>query len=157
GEFLYHNKLYVAAEGELRTALGGTREDNSTRFAEYWASFLLAHVAADTGRDADSAAFFERALRVKLQANFQIADDDLRLQAHYRRARVARARGDQSAVLAEAQAIADLNPGSNDETIAVIRWLKENQHADEGKTLFNKVFDQSRAQLDTEEFKAGLQ
>jgi tetratricopeptide (TPR) repeat protein len=156
GDFLYHHKFLPAADLELRQALVGAK-DNPQRFTEFYAALLLGKVAAESGRDADAAEFYEKTLRAKLEGNFRISDDELQTQIHYRRARIAQARNDLPAANREVQDLLQQNPGSNDETIAVIRWLKETNRPEQAKVMFDKIFEQSKSQLDAEDFKAGLQ
>jgi tetratricopeptide (TPR) repeat protein len=157
GDFLYRNKLLTAAELELQIALAGNKEIGNPA-TEFNTSFLLGRIAAEQNRDAEAATFYERCLGAKLKGNFRGAfDDDLQLQIHFRRARVAEAKKDIAAANLQVQELVQLSPNSSDDTIAVIRWLKETHRAEQAKAIFDKVFEQSKAQLEAEEYKAGWQ
>jgi tetratricopeptide (TPR) repeat protein len=163
GGFLMRNKLNVAAESELLRALN-SYEATVMPSLEADTCFALGRLTGERNDDVAAANYLERAMKIKAEHQMVFsrgvrrADDDVWAEIHFRRARVADGAGDAKTANARVKSLLQLMPTHNDETIEMIVWLKQSSRVSEARTLFDKVYVQAKAKLDsaTEDRKAGM-
>lgn len=164
GAFLLRNKLHLAAESELHKALAAPQKETASS-VEANALVALGASIADRGGDDDViASYLERAMHVMRTKNLGFAapsrrhDEDLLAEIHWRRARAAHGRGDQATADARVNDLLQLLPANTDLTISMIEWLKQSGREREAKVLFEKVYVQGSARLESaaDEDKPGM-
>jgi len=159
GEYLLRNKFLTAAELELADALPAAKQEGP--YVEFDVMYLLGRAIAEAGRDDEAADWLDRAMRLRkdgrVELNDHAADDDIRAEIAFRRARGAQARGDLSAADRQVQSLLQCTPGNNDVTISFIRWLKETGRQTQARTLFERVYEQAHDRVSGADAKPGPQ
>lgn len=160
GEFLMSNKFPWAAEREYREALSSTRKKYAQHL-DFFTLFDLANLVAERGDDAEAATLLERGMEISTPILLEMLgreNADVMAEIHWRRARAAQQRGNTGEANARVNDLLRLTPNNTDLTLSVIEWLKQTSRAEQAKTLFNKVYVQTRARLEAtpEPNKAGM-
>jgi tetratricopeptide (TPR) repeat protein len=146
--FLLEHEWIDAADLELRSAL---QKDQET-FAGANLTFLLSRVAVARNDDIAAADALERGMQIKAKLGltlYERGDDDVWAEIHWRRARAATARGDAAAAAAAVKNLAQFAPTNSDVALSMIDWLRHNDHETEAKKMFDRVYAQARARVDS--------
>jgi tetratricopeptide (TPR) repeat protein len=154
--FFLNRELATAAELELRAALAMAKPQPELYDSRIL--LLLAHIKADSNDDLTVADLIDRALKLKTRNDFRLeerSEDDLMAELHWRRARAAQRAGDDRTADEQIAALLRLTPTNSDSTINIINWLRETTRHRESKLLFDKIYQQTHAKLESANDKAG--
>ena len=156
--FLARLELTTAAELELRGALAMAKPQQDLQDANIL--FILAEIVGQRQEDVSVADLLERAMEIKSRNDFamsQRTDDDVYAELHWRRARAAQQAGDIATSDQQVARLLQFTPASNDSSINMINWLSQTSRAAQAKALFEKIYQQAHARVESAQSKAGPQ
>jgi tetratricopeptide (TPR) repeat protein len=151
GVFFLQNKLITAAALEADAALSAPLKRRPDQLPASVA-FLQAQIAIARDDETAAADLLERGMKLRAESRFHRDtgnEDDIWAQIHWFRAKAALAKGDMKTVAARVHDLEQLDPNNTDLALSIITWLKEHDQAPAGKRIFDKLYVQAKARLDS--------
>ena len=158
--FLLKLELAVAAELELRAAHAQLTPQPQREMQEANILFLLGQLVGQRDEDLAAADYLSRAISIAKRNEYEMqarTDDDILAEISWRRARAAQNAGDTSGAETHAKTLLQYTPANTDSAIKMVNWLFETKRDSQAKALFDKIYQQSQAKLESTPDKSGLQ
>jgi tetratricopeptide (TPR) repeat protein len=151
--FLLQHAFLDPAESELNSITLMKVEPAEMRDQKEVKTQLMAWMLYAAKNDDQKAAdALQQAMVLMTRWNLRIPwrrEDDLWGEIYWRRARAAKKKGDEAAVKSNVANLLRYSLTSADNTIEIVNWLREAGMKDEAHKVFENVYAQSRARLDT--------
>lgn len=149
-EALIRANLLDAAAHELRALLSTPMEDGPTRMiVELTASYRLAYIDGNAGRDRQAAEHLDRILAIEKKSDYRIREgEEIEAQAAWRRLRAARTENKPAEMQTELDHLLELSPSHADIALDVVPLLKSQRRDKEAERFFERAYRQLKYRAD---------